>query len=370
VTTSWFVVLFLFIFVLSGSFRQTLASSDTVAYLTAVASVLLFFASLLLHELGHALVARRQGIGIAGIDLWMLGGMAKMTRDPESPGAELRIAIAGPLVTALVVGLCAAAGTALAGWPRLWDAVTLSRGADVTPALLLLAWLGTINAALFAFNLVPAFPLDGGRIARAVAWRVSGSRLRATRVAGALGQFFGYVLIGLGVAELIVFRGTFSGLWLILIGWFITQGARGELARTAFSERIGGVTVADIMDSEPVAIPAGLPLERADDEYFARYGSPWFPVTDPDGRPVGLVRSEQVRGLHVDARTVAEVMEPDGDWRIGQETPLENLLASESLRRTGALVAVDRDGVLRGVVTIDQVRRALQRAALATPPAA
>ncbi|MCA1657591.1 MAG: site-2 protease family protein, partial [Actinobacteria bacterium] len=317
------------------------------------------------------LVARRQGIETAGIDLWMLGGMAKMSRDADSPGAEFRIAAAGPLVTIVIIGLCAAAGAALAGWPRFWDAVTLTQGADVTPGLLLLAWLGTINATLFAFNLLPAFPLDGGRIARAITWRVTRDRMRGTRIAATLGQFFAYGLIGLGVAELLVFRGTFSGIWLILIGWFISQGARGELVRTAFSERIGTVTVADIMDAEPVAVPADLDLQRAQDEFFLRYRWPWFPVVDGGGRFVGLVRREQVQGLHAEPRAVRDVMDGDGgDWRVGQDTPLESLLASEPLRRTGALMAVDREGVLRGVVTLDQVRRALQRAAVPSPPAA
>jgi Zn-dependent protease len=174
VDSSWFVVLFFFIFLLSQSFRATLDSSDTVAYLTAVASALLFFASLILHELGHALVARRLGISISGIDLWFFGGLARMERDADSPATEFKIAVAGPLVTLAVVAACIAAGSGLAGWDQFRDAALLRAGAARSPAMLLLGWLATINIVLLVFNLVPGFPLDGGRIARAAAWRITG----------------------------------------------------------------------------------------------------------------------------------------------------------------------------------------------------
>ena len=373
VDVSWFFVLFFFIFFLSGSFRDTLNSSDGVAYATAVASALLFFVSLVLHELGHALVARRQGISIAGIDLWFFGGIAKMNRDTDSPGAEFKVAIAGPLVTLLVVAVCAGAGIVLAGPDDFWSAVVLDRKADVSPGLVLLSWLATINAALFLFNLVPAFPLDGGRIARAIAWRVTGDRVRATRISAALGQAFSYLLIGLGIAE-VLFGALWSGIWFIFLGLFLGQAARGAVAQTVFAERIGGVTVGDIMDREPVSIPATLPVDRADDEFFLRYRWPWFPVVDPGGRFVGLVRQDQIEGAAragQGGRLVGEVMDADaGDWRIGEEASLEAVLGSEGLRRIGALMAVDPEGVLRGVVTIDQVRRALQVATVPSPPAA
>jgi Zn-dependent protease len=368
VTTSWFVVLFFFIFVLSGSFRDVLAASDSVAYLIAVASALLFFCSLVAHELGHALVGRRLGIQTAGIDLWFFGGIAKMDRDADSAGTEFKVAAAGPLVTAAIVGLCVLIGVLTTGWPRFWDAVVLKQGADVTPALLLLSWLAAINAAVFAFNLLPAFPLDGGRIARAIAWRLTGDRLRATRAAASLGQAFSWVLIGVGLAEIVAVGSLVSGLWLMLLGWFLGQAARGAALQTAFAERIMGVTVADIMDAEPVAIPVDTPISRALDEFFLRYQYPWFPVVENGGRLIGLAERERVLGaerLGEGDHPVRDVMEGDlGDWRIGADESLEALLGSEALRRIGALLAVDRDGRLRGVVTLDQVRRALEGAAL------
>jgi Zn-dependent protease len=370
VTTSWFVVLFFFIFVLSGSFRNVLDSSDGVAYLTAVASALLFFCSLVAHELGHALTGRRLGIQTSGIDLWFFGGIAKMNREADSPGTEFKVAAAGPAVTLGIVGLCVLIGVVTAGWSRFWDAVVLNDRVHVTPALLLLSWLAAINAAVFVFNLVPAFPLDGGRIARAIAWRLTGDRLRATRTAASLGQGFSWVLMGGGLAEILISGSVVSGLWLIFLGWFLGQAARGTVLQTAFAERIEGVTVADIMDAEPVAIPADTPVTRAMDEYFLRYQYPWFPVVDGDRRLIGLAERERVLGAErvgEGEHPVREVMEGDlGDWRVPADETLESLLGSEALRRIGALLAVDRDGHLRGVVTLDQVRRALEGAALPT----
>jgi Zn-dependent protease len=369
VDSSWFVVLFFFIFLLSGSFRATLDSSDTVAYLTAVASALLFFASLILHELGHALVARRLGIGIAGIDLWFFGGLAKMDRDPDSPGTEFKIAVAGPLVTLAVVALCLAIGSALTGWGHFRHAALLRAGATPTPGLLLLGWLATINTILLVFNLVPGFPLDGGRIARAAAWRITGDRTRATRIAATLGQIFAYLLIVVGLLLAVVLRDVVGGLWAMALGWLLLQAARGEMMRTSFSERMGGITVADIMDREPVSIPSSLPLRRALDEFFLRYRWPWFPVVDTAGRFIGVVREERLRSAEATddaAATVADMTDgaEAGEWRVGQDASLESLLASEPLNRLGALMAVDAEGVLRGVVTRDQVRRALQSAAV------
>lgn len=365
VDASWFVVLFFFIFFLSSQFRDALSGSNTTAYLTAVASALLFFASLVLHELGHALAARRLGIEIAGIDLWFFGGIAKMARDTESPGAEFKVAVAGPLVTLGIVGLCVAIGALTAGWDAFAAAMRFESRASTTPALLLLAWLAEINAALFLFNLVPAFPLDGGRIARAAAWRITGDRLRATRVAAGLGQGFSYVLIGLGVYVFVL--GDFiGGVWFVFLGLFLGQAARGAVVQTAFAERLGGVTVGDIMDREPVSAPSALGAERALDEYFLRYRWSWFPVVDAAGRFVGVVRQERVDGaVHSGegARPVGELVEEGvGEWRIGQDASLEALLGSEPLRRHGALMAVDPGGVLRGVVTLEQVRRALASA--------
>src|SRR4051794_35968956 len=295
----WFVFLFLMIWWLSDRFADALpAATNTTTYVTAVVGALLFFLSIALHELGHAVVARRNGIGVLGIDLWVFGGLAKLSRDSESPGEEFRVAAAGPAVTLLItlVALVSVAVFSHADWgDNLAGDVS-----DSSPVLALAAWLALVNAGLLIFNLVPGFPLDGGRIARAIAWKVTGDRNRATRLAGRLGQGFAYILIGVGLV-LLTSGDAADGIWLIVLGWFLSQGARGAVVSSQFAERIEGVTAADLMDAEPVAVPRETTALAAQDEFFLRYHLPWFPVVDhPSGLLVGLLRQEQVDGAVAD----------------------------------------------------------------------
>lgn len=362
---SWFIVLFVFIYFFSDYFRAVLGGSVTQAYVIAVIAAFLFFVSLILHELGHALAARREGIGTSGIDLWFFGGVAKLSRDSQSPGEEFRVAAAGPAVTLVIFGLCYGLGALVHSGGAL-EVARLAGDAEASPTYALLGFLATINAMLFIFNLIPAFPLDGGRIARAVVWKVSASRNTATRVAGRIGEGFAYVIIGIGI--FLAARGDLvNGIWLAVLGWFIAQSARAAVASTAFTERIDGITVADIMDAQPVSMPATTPLTQAQDEYFLRYRWDWFPVVDERGRFMGVVREPRVdREIQagrpaLEVGEIAEIADADG-WRVTSDSPLEALLGDEQLRSRGALMAVDADGVLRGVVTTDQVRRALAAA--------
>jgi Zn-dependent protease len=366
VDASWFLILFLLIFTLSGPFRSTLHSSDAVAYLTTVVSVLLLFASLIVHEIGHALAARRQGIEVRRIDLFLFGGLTQMNRDAATPGEEFKVAVAGPLATLGVIFVCVAVDLSIVGGHRLTHAIVLDSNIRITPVLLSLSWLLPMNVLLLIFNLIPAFPLDGGRIARAIVWRVTADKRRGTQISAKLGQGFAAILAGIGI-WLLVGYGSFSGLWLIAIAFLLGQSARGALVQSALTRRIEGVRVADIMDTQPVAIPTQTPVPQALDEYFLRYRWSWFPVVDEHGRFVGIARQERVQAaLDGDEGwlTVGAVLEAEeaGGWRVNQDRPLTDLLSSESLGRLGALMAVDGEGVLRGVVTIEQVRRALQSA--------
>ncbi len=358
---SWFVFLFLLIWGLAGFFDSVLpASSQTVSYATAVAGALLFFVSIALHELGHAVVARRNGIGVLGIDLWVFGGLAKLSRDSETPGEEFRVAVAGPVVTAVLALLCLGGVALFSHDEQLGD--LLAGEATTTPMLALVAWLAMVNGVLLAFNLLPGFPLDGGRIARAIVWRATGDRARATRVAGRLGQGFAYVLMGFGLYMLLEGDGI-GGLWMLVLGWFLSQGARGAVVSGAFSERIEGVTAGDLMEADPVVVPAATTALAAQDEFFLRYREPWLPVIDAAGRLVGLLTAERVDGAVTagqPALEVAEIVEGAADdLRVSRDTPLESLLGSEPLRRLGALMVVDGDGHLCGVITIERIRRAL-----------
>jgi Zn-dependent protease len=361
VSASWFVVLFLFIFILSSSFQDVLEGSDTQAYVVAVAAALLFFVSLILHELGHALAARRSGIQVTGIDLWFFGGIAKMSRDTGSPREELWVAISGPLVTLLIVALCTGIGVAVDGGNFI-DTAVFESGASSDPTLLLLGYLATINAALFAFNLIPAFPLDGGRIARALAWRLTGDKAKATRIAGRAGQGFAYLLGGFGLY--LMLRGNVgNGLWLAVLALFLGQAAKAAVVQSDIDERLEGVRVSDVMDPHPFTLTAETSLLDASERVFGSEGWPWVAVTEGDGRYVGVLRREAVDRALAEGRPalpVRDVVGEEGDrFQVGVDEPLEALLGTEGLGRLGAVFAVDRDGVLRGVVTIDRVRRAL-----------
>ena len=361
---SWFIVLFLIIWNLSGYYDDVTRSN---AFALAVISALLFFLSILLHELGHAWVAIRNGIAIEGIDLWMFGGVAKLSKDSDSPGVEFRIAAAGPLVTLVIALVCFALGSAISSGTDALDSLQFNR--NVTGATTaVLGYLVSINLLLLVFNLIPAFPLDGGRIARAIAWRLTGDRNRATRFAARLGRGGGYLMIGAGVA-VYAFTGDFvGGIWLAFIGWFLAGAARSAEAQADFAGRIEHIRVADVMDAEPVAIPDSASLADAEHDFFLRYGWAWFPVTDSSGRLVGVVSREAVESVPADLRAgqrVASVMARDdgsSGLRVLLDEPLESLLGQEGLTRLGAIMAVDGEGVLRGVVTIDAVRRALQGA--------
>ena len=256
VDLSWFLVLFLVIIWLSSYYRDVLgaADDDLEPYVLAVASALAFFASILLHELGHAVVAIRKGIPITEITLWLFGGVARMARDTDSPGTEFKVAVAGPLVTLAIAIVAGVVGVLAAGADEFWEAMRVIDTTDASGPLAVVAWLASINLLVLGFNLIPAFPLDGGRIARAIAWRITGDRNRATRFAAQMGQVFAWGFVGLGLL-LVVAGDVFSGIWLGLVGFTLAQSARGAAAQSRFADKIDHIRVADVMDADPVAIP-------------------------------------------------------------------------------------------------------------------
>jgi len=365
VDVSWFFVFFLVIYLMSENYQEVFRGQDTKAFVLAVVSAVLFFGSVLLHELGHALTAKRLGIGIAGIDLWLFGGIAKMERDTRTAGEEFKVAAAGPLVTLLIAAVCFGAAALLQGVDVAARGTVLD-DSGVSGTTAVLGWLALVNLTLLLFNLIPGFPLDGGRIARAIAWWRTGDRTRATRFAARLGRGFSFLLIAGGVFIAIGLGDVFGGVWLAVIGVFLGSAARQSELQNEVQSRIQGVRVADVMDADPVAVPSELSLDRAWDEFFLRYRWPWFPVVDPAGRLVGVVAAEAIEGVSDQvrpSRTVASVMAADaedGGLRVGFDEPLEALLGREGLARLGAIMAVDANGVLQGVVTADRVRQALR----------
>ncbi|HET7052617.1 MAG TPA: site-2 protease family protein [Solirubrobacterales bacterium] len=365
---SWFFVLFLVIFWLSRFYADLLgeSSSSTTPFVLALISAVGFFGSIVLHELGHAFVALRNGIGISSIQLWIFGGMARMSRESDSPRTEFEVAVAGPLVTLALVVVLTAIGVGAAGWHDFSEAALVESSASTSGVLAMVSWLAMINFLVLVFNLLPAFPMDGGRIVRAIAWWRTGNRASATRFAANLGRVFGYLFVAAGL--LLVFDGyLFGGVWLALIGFVVNGSARAATAQTAITSQISKLVVADIMDREPVTIPDQLTIEQALDEYFLRYRWPWFPVIDAAHRFLGLVvrdKADEVPEISRTTSLVADVLErDDGTFQVRDDAPLDTLLANRSLRRFGAVFAVNAEGRLMGVITAEQVGRALRDAA-------
>jgi Zn-dependent protease len=364
---SWFIVLFLIIVWLTGFYRDVLndPQDDATPYLLAVASAILFFASILLHELGHAVVAVRHGIGVGGITLWMFGGVARLEKDSDTPATEFKVAIAGPLVTVGIVIVCVIAGLLLAGGDEFRNAALTEADTRTSGIAAMIAWLASINLLVLVFNLVPAFPLDGGRVARAIAWWRTGSRNKGTRFAGTLGEWFGLFLILAGLGYFLVYLGDIiGGIWLAFVGFILRGAARSAIAQTEVTSRIEGISVADVMDRDPVAIPENASIEQALDEYFLRYRSPWFPVVDAAQHFIGLVDRGAADNVPTTERTstaVSDVLARDsGSITVREDEPLESVLGNEALRRLGALIATDAVGHVRGVLTIDAIGKALR----------
>lgn len=363
VSGSWFLFLGLLIVILSGYFHEVVGGSQSTAYALAVGGAAGYFVSLVLHELSHALTARRAGIPIAGVDLWFFGGLARIQREPQTAGEELKIAAAGPAMTLVLLVLCAIAFELVAHKSHFTTAMLTREGTTISPQLALLGWLVIINAFVLGFNLLPAFPLDGGRIARAAIWWRTGDRHRGTQITGRTGQL---LALALGLAGLVaVMQGYVFGFLTLMLAFMLYQSAGGAVVQGAVGRRLQSMKVADVMDREPVTIPAELKLLDAHEQFFLRYRWPWFAVVDGASHFLGVVRSERVDEELAAGRpalSVGEVLERDLSVQISEQEPLHTLLASEGLGRLGGMVAVDADGTLRGVVTVAQVRQALSPA--------
>jgi Zn-dependent protease/CBS domain-containing protein len=310
VNWSWLVVVALLVWTLaSGVFPSTNPGLGDGTHLAmAIVATVLFFCSLLLHELGHARQARREGMAIDGITLWLFGGVAKFKGMFPSAGAEFRIAIAGPLVS-LLLGVVFVLIALIPGLPQAVDGVV--------------SWLGYINLSLLVFNLIPALPLDGGRILRAILWKVQGEFDRATRLAADIGRGFGYLFIAGGIA-LFVFQGSFSGAWLAFIGWFLLQAATAEARYVLVRHALDGLRVRDLMTPDPVSVPPDLSLGEFMDKVVWERRHTTYPVVESD-RAVGLLPFRcvaEVPRREWDERRVRDCMvgrdqvpllEPDGD---------------------------------------------------------
>ncbi|TDB76396.1 site-2 protease family protein [Micromonospora sp. KC723] len=355
VNWSVLVIFLLIAWALSATqFPRAYPGRPVVAYVAAgLAAAVVFFLGLLAHEVSHAVVAKRNGLQVQGITLWLFGGVAELRGEAPNPGAELRIAGVGPLVSLLL-------GFLFGG-----IAVVLSlAGAD---GLLLgsLAWLAGINVLLAVFNVLPAAPLDGGRLLRAAVWKATGDRTKASVVAARAGWVLGALLIGLGLFQFLTGFGV-GGLWLALIGWFLIGAAGMEERQARMGSALAGVRVGDVMTPQPQTASAEMTVADFVDHYLFAYRHSALPLTE-DGRPVGLVTLDRVRGIPAERRattTLAEVACRAGDLVLARpEEQLNDLLPRLSECTDGrALVVVDQR--LVGIVSPSDISRAVQRGSL------
>jgi len=364
VGASWLVVLLLYLFLLTPYFHSLLAGGYTVAYLVTVVGVLLFFASLIAHELGHALIARRAGVEVLGIELWALGGITRTRLTaPLPPRRQLAVAAAGPLVNGAIVLLCLAIGTAALGFTPFLK-LSVGEAAKAGAAAVVLAWLAAVNLLLLLLNLLPAYPLDGAQILQSLLAMVSGNPAKGLRATGRIGQLVG-LAAGLAAFYLIL-HGYPAGLFLLLLGLFLFQSATVAANQGAAAVRISALTVGQLLDRQPLLVPSELPVLEAWERFFASRGQGWFPVADPQRRFLGAVRGKRLEEEIEAGRpalAVGEVAEAAGELAFllrDESEPVEQLLRKEAIRRWGGLVAVDDDGVVRGVLTLARLQSALR----------
>lgn len=325
--------------------------SDLEYWVAAVVTGVVFLASILAHELSHALVAIRAGQHVESITLWLLGGVAQLERGADSPGEEFRIAAVGP-ATSLAIGI---ATGAVAG------ALDAAGASDLLVAVL--AWMAGINVILAVFNMIPAAPLDGGRVLRAALWAWKHDRVESAVVAARAGRYFGLALIALGVFLFVAGAG---GLWFVLLGWFLTNAARAEEEQVRIEDRLGGVLVRDVMSTRPVSAPAGIDAQHFLDEYVMRHRFSTFPIVDPAGRPTGLLNLRRLKALEAGDRprtsVDALVCPLDEVPRARPDEPLVEVLPRMRDDCAEGRMLVFEGERLVGILSPTDVRRALELA--------
>lgn len=325
-------------------------------WLAALATAVCFLGSLLAHELTHAVLARRHRLPVRRITLWALGGAAELEGEPSSPGADLRIAGAGPLMSLLIGGVCVGIAYLLDG--------------DAGPLLVAsLAWLGATNLLLGVFNLLPGTPLDGGRVLRAAVWRVSHDRAKAVLVAARSGQVLGGLMIAAGVAEMIWWHSLTGGLWLAILGWFLISSARGELRAERTEQVLGGLRLRAAMDPQPATAPGWWTIDTFMERVAPTTKRRVFPVLSFENQLIGVVSRAELTGLADTERghlRIADVARPV-PASAEADTPVVEVLRRTPLRPGLDLVVVFDQGRIAGVADVDDLNRTLRQALGGTP---
>jgi len=342
---SWLVTAFLVLLSLTGQFHLTNPQwTLPVIGMVAFGTTLLFFASVLIHEFSHAAVAKSRGLSVRSITLFALGGVANIEQEPSDARSEFWLAIAGPL-TSLFIGAAFLGVALITGWRP-------GAGTPSSPFGAGLLWLGYINIALAIFNMIPGYPLDGGRVLRAIAWRLTGSAVAATRIAANAGQFIAVVFVLLGIVRFFMGAGL-GGLWIAFIGVFLGQAASASYAETEASAALSEVRVGDVMSEDCGTVDGNINLQTFADEFLLRTGRRCFVVTQ-NGRPLGLVSVPELKRIERQRWpliTVSEVVVPlDRVRTVSPETNIKDALGFLIRDEVNQLPVIS-NGELVGVIT-------------------
>ncbi len=321
-----------------------------VYWIIGILATVLLFASLLAHEVSHAVVARRNGVGVRRITLWLFGGVSELESEALTPGVDFRIAVVGPLTSFVFAGLFGLIAFVL---PKAggYEAVVVSA----------VGWLAWINLFLGAFNLIPAAPLDGGRVLRAALWKRSGDRVRAATTAAHTGQGFGYVLVALGVLEFLAIG--LIGLWFVFLGWFLLLAARGEETAAVMRASLADVHVRDVMTQKPTTFASVTTVaELLDDLHRYRFSS--YPLVGPAGHLEGLTTMSRIRHVPAHLRRTTRLIDtacPLSDVPVGAPgEPIPDLLQRMQASPDGRAFVTDDTGHLVGIVSPSDISRFVQ----------
>jgi Zn-dependent protease/predicted transcriptional regulator len=349
---SWLIIALLIAFSLAGHFGAAHPDWDRgVIWGMAIVTAILFFAAIVAHELSHAIVARRRGLPVRSITLFALGGGAQLEKNPEDAKTEFLVSIVGPIASAAIAFACLMLAWLL-GWTTMAE--------PTTPLMAMLVWLGYINIGLAIFNLLPGFPMDGGRVLRAIVWWYTGSAQRATRAASLIGQVVAFSFIIFGIFRFFGGAG-FSGLWIAFIGWFLLGAAKAANAQQELTERLRGVRVGDVMARDCTVVDGNSNLYTFVHDYLLPTGQRCFLVME-QGEVTGLVTPNEVKDIAKERwpyTTVFDVMRPLEQLKtVTPETPVSEaleIIGRDDINQLPALT----NGRLEGMISRDQILRYL-----------
>jgi Zn-dependent protease/predicted transcriptional regulator len=345
---SWLIIAVLIVLSLSQYFGETHADwSGATVWTMSIFSAILFFVSIVVHEFSHAAVARARGLPVRSITLFALGGVAQIEQEAPDGKTEFWMGIVGP-ITSAVIGFVCLGIAYLLGWTPL--------SGTGTPLMAMLVWLGYINIGLAIFNMIPGFPMDGGRVLRGIIWTVTGDAAKATRIASRVGQFTAFAFIIFGLFRFFGGEG-FSGLWMAFIGWFLLNAARSSYAQVEITENLRGVKVGDLMTGNCPVVDSRLNLQTLVDDHLLKTGQHCFMVTE-SGEPVGMITTHEIKLVERKLwafKTVGDVMKPIGQIHtVEPETPASEAL--EIIGREGvSQLPVVSGGRLAGVFSRDRI---------------